>query len=240
MDRIKKIYEDEDLLVIDKPAGVIVNKAVSTRGKLTVQGWLEKNFDWPVFKKKVFRQGIVHRLDKDTSGLLILAKNAKALKNMQSSFKKRQVKKEYLSLVHGHLKPKKGKVTAPVTRNPFNKQRFGVFVGGKPAETSYQVVEYYLRDKKQYSLISLKPKTGRTHQLRVHLKYLGYPIVADKWYGGRKQHKKDLKWCENLFLQAIKLEFKQPVTKKELSLKIKLSQDKKAVLKSLKKIDMGF
>ncbi len=228
---IKIIYEDEQLLVINKPAGMIVNQSATTKDKKTIQDWLvEKGIGL-----ETERNGIVHRLDKGTSGLLIIAKDNKSLKTIQSQFKNRLVKKEYLALVHGRLEPAKGSIKAPITRNPFNPQRFGVFVGGKKAETEYELQKVYQRNNQTYSLVKLKPVTGRTHQLRVHLKHLGYPIVTDEWYGGRKKYKQDLNWCSRLFLVAVKIEFKNPKTGKQISLEVKLDQELKIVLDSLEK-----
>lgn len=229
--KIKLIYEDDQVLVINKPSGVIVNKAATTKDQETVQDWL-------VRKKiglKIERNGIVHRLDKDTSGLLIIAKDQDSMSKLQQQFKSRTVKKEYTALVHGKLIPEKGSVLAPITRNPFNRQRMGVFVGGKKAETGYRVIGNYLNGKQELSLVRLKPVTGRTHQLRVHLKHINHPIVSDDWYAGRKTASKDKQWCPRLFLEASKLEFKQPKIGKQIELEVPLSLSLNQVLRKLKK-----
>jgi len=228
---IEIIFEDEFILVINKPTGVIVNRSATTKNKITIQDWLVKKG----IGREVERNGIVHRLDKQTSGILIIAKDDESMRKLQAQFKNRQVKKEYLALARGVIKPKSGTINAPITRNPFNSQRFGIFVGGKLAITSYQVEAYYSNDNQKYSLVRLKPKTGRTHQLRVHLKHIGFPIVSDEWYGGRKTYKKDLNWCPRLFLQAMKIEFRHPQTSKIISLEVSLSNDLEKVLKYLKK-----
>ena len=228
--KINKIFEDDHLLVIDKPAGVVVNRSATSKFE-TLQDWLVENG----YGKEVFRNGIVHRLDKDTSGLLVVAKTNEMMEKIQSLFKNRLVQKEYQCLVHGLVKPDKGVVEAPITRNPFNRQRFGVFVGGKGARTEYQVIGKYKKGSVDYSLLKVKPITGRTHQIRVHLKHLNYPIVADPWYGGRKRYLKDKNWCDKLFLRAVKIGFKHPETSKQVLLEVDLSLELKQVLKSLKK-----
>ena len=227
--KIGKIFEDEFLLVIDKPTGMIVNRSATTKDKETVQDWLEING----YGKGLERSGIVHRLDKDTSGILLVAKSEMAMEKLQSQFKKREVKKEYLCLVHGEVKPSEGRVAAPITRNPFNRQRFGVFIGGKSAETNYQVKKILVKDKQVYTLVLAKPVTGRTHQIRIHMKHINHPIVSDEWYGGRKTYKKDIKWCPRLFLQAVKILIKHPKTDKDLSLEVDLAEDLELVLKKL-------
>ncbi len=229
--QIKVVYEDDNLLVVNKPSGVIVNKAATTIDKETVQDWLVKK----KIGLDVDRNGIVHRLDKDTSGLLIIAKDQKSMDKIQLQFKERRVNKEYLALVHGHVTPSSGKISAPITRNPFNRQRFGVFVGGKEAVTEYKVKQRFIKDKDRYSLVGLKPVTGRTHQLRIHLKHLNYPIVADDWYAGRKTALRDKVWCPRLFLEASSIEFKQPQTLKQIKLEVTMSSDLQSVLNKLKK-----
>lgn len=228
---IKKIFEDEFLLVINKPTGLIVNRSATTKDKMTVEDWLASNN----YGQDIERRGIVHRLDKDTSGILLIAKNQKAMIKLQDQFKTRRVKKEYRALVHGEVRPGSGKVTAPITRNPFNRQRFGVFVGGKDAETGYQVVSRFHKDKQPLSLLAVKPVTGRTHQIRVHMKHINYPVVSDEWYGGRKTYNKDIKWCSRLFLQAVKILIFHPKSDKEMTLEVELADDLELVLKRLKK-----
>ena len=122
----KIIFEDSAILVIDKPSGWIVNNAATTKGQPVIQTWITNNFDFPIAKDARLRSGIVHRLDKETSGVLVVAKNQKAMENLQSQFKSRVVKKEYVALVHGKLEVKTGSVETPVGRLPWNRKRFGV------------------------------------------------------------------------------------------------------------------
>lgn len=182
----KIVFEDDDILVIDKPSGLVVNQA---------ETWVGDKF-------------IVHRLDKDTSGLLIIAKTLPALENLQTQFKNREVVKKYLALVHGKVEPAEGTINAPIERNPFNRKHFGIFPGGREAVTSYKSYKSY----KTYTLLELTPRTGRTHQIRVHLKYINHPIVSDPIYGGRKNLQADQQFCPRLFLHATYLKIKHPAS----------------------------
>lgn len=223
----KIIFEDSSLLVIDKPAGVVVDRAKTTKEK-TIQDWLE---DYLKIKGGGVgsRAGIVHRLDKETSGLLLVAKTEKAFKNLQKQFKERKVTKRYLALVHGQVKPKEGTIEVPIARSPYNRKKFGVFLGGRQSQTKYRVKKYY----SDYSFLELMPKTGRTHQIRVHLKYLGHPIVGDEKYGGRKTVRKDRQWCPRQFLHASFLSFVHPKTKKKVKFTSFLPAELKEVSQSL-------
>ncbi len=197
------IFEDESMLVIDKPYGVVVNKADTTAGFETIQDWAETKVSKDAFDEEFnSRGGIVHRLDKDTSGVLVIAKTSEAFQKLKSQFKERETGKKYITLVHGILESPVGTIDAPIERSPFNRMHFGVFPGGREAQTDYKVIQKF----KEYSLVEVKPKTGRTHQIRVHMKYIGHPIVSDPIYGGRKQSKKDLEVSPRLFLHAAELE----------------------------------
>jgi len=212
--KIKIVFEDGDLLVVEKPAGVVVNKALTVREE-TVQDWAKdkfpiSNFQFPISSDFVRRAGIVHRLDKETSGLLVIAKNAKAFANLQAQFKTRKTRKKYLALVHGEVKPQEGKIELPIARNPFNREKFGVFPGGRKAVTEYKVISQL----PNFSFLEVFPKTGRTHQIRVHLKAIGHPIVADETYAGRKTNRADRKWCPRMFLHASFLGLFHPRTRK--------------------------
>jgi len=231
--KIKKIFEDKYLLVVEKPAGMVVNISATTKNMKTLQDWLVKNG----LGDGVERNGIVHRIDKETSGALIIAKTEQVMKDLQKQFKDRKVSKEYLTLVHGEVKPATGKIKVPVTRNPFNRTKFGVFVGGKSAETGYQAIGVYKKGQEKFSLLKVKPKTGRTHQIRVHMKYINHPVVADNLYAGRKTNKKDRLWCVRLFLHAHVLEVIHPVLNKKMSFEAKLATDLQTVLKKLEKLD---
>ncbi len=218
---IPVIFADDYLLVIDKPSGVIVNRAETTRGQETVEDWLPES--------SLPRRGIVHRLDKDTSGLLIIAKTNPVFTALQAQFKNRQVKKTYLTLVHGRIEPQSGRINLPVGRNPINRRRFGVFITGRPAVSGYQVVKNF----SAYSFVEVYPRTGRTHQIRVHFKHLNHPVVADPLYLGEKRLKADLTWCPRLFLHSHKVSLAHPVTGKIINLTVPLPDD---LLTALQKI----
>lgn len=204
------LFEDEVLLVIDKPTGMVVNRVETTRVS-----------------------GFVHRLDKETSGCLLIAKSTSAFAKLQKQFKDRTVKKEYMALVHGTLEPGSGTIRVPLARSKTNRQRFTVSVGGRSAETSYRVERLYHRDHTSYSFLTLWPKTGRTHQIRVHVRYIGHPIVADQTYGGEKRSREDREWCPRLFLHAKKISFIHPVKKSIITVESPLPEDLKLVLSTL-------
>jgi len=259
----KIIFEDEQILVIEKPAGLVVNRATTVKGE-TLQDWLDHKFKKQkstrlaslelipskvavspskINKKFFDRSGLVHRLDKETSGLMVVAKTPAAFSDLQSQFKQRTVVKKYLTLVHGRVKPLKGNIKVPIKRNPFNRFRFGVFVDGRPAVTHYQVLAYYQnpkeknKSKKFYSLVEVLPKTGRTHQIRVHFSHLHYPVVADSLYAGHKTSRSDRGWCSRLFLHAAYLEFTHPLNNQRLKFTSELPEDLKQALVKREKID---
>lgn len=206
-------FEDKAILLLNKPAGLVVNKAKTVKQK-TLQDWVQA-----YLKLKGngigARAGIVHRLDKETSGLILVAKTEKAFVSLQKQFKERKVKKKYLALVHGHLETKKGVIRASISRSPFNRKKFGVFLGGREGETGYRLLKDYEQKKLgSFSLLELTPKTGRTHQIRVHLKYIGHSVVGDLQYAGRKTARQDRLWCSRQFLHASLLAFRHPETGK--------------------------
>ncbi len=242
---IKIIYEDSDLLVIDKPSGITVNRSDTTKNEETVQDWAGKQFTIDHLSLAIDREGdfynrggIVHRLDKETSGILLIAKNPASFLNLQNQFKERKVEKVYLALVHGEVKPKEGEINVPVGRLSFNRKRFGIVAGGREAVTKYKVlsIKYYVSDgkKEQLSLLELYPKTGRTHQIRVHLKYFGHPVFSDPLYGGRKTARKDRQIFPRLFLHASEISFLHPKTGKEVSFESDLPEDLKLFSESIK------
>lgn len=205
---ISIIFENEELLVINKPSGVAVNRAESTKEE-TIQDFIQKKYNFFGNGEFFDRSGIVHRLDKDTSGILVIAKNPESFENLKNQFKERKVVKKYLTLVHGELEPKEGEINAPIERSPINRMHFGIFPGGREARTSYKVIKFIKFEKypkETYSLVEVSPHTGRTHQIRVHMKYLGHSVVSDPLYAGRKQLIRDLAICPRMFLHATHLE----------------------------------
>jgi len=229
----KVIFEDETILAVDKPAGLVVNRSDTTQKVPTLQEWLEKHLKL-VDLGIGGRAGIVHRLDKDTSGIIVVAKTQTAFDCLQRQFKERQVEKRYLALAHGKIEPPSGVIKASVSRSPFNRKKFGVFLGGREAETEYRVLKNYNTGKLEtFSLVELKPKTGRTHQIRVHLKYIGHPVVGDEVYAGRKTYQADRRWCPRQFLHAASLNLSHPQTGKEVGLTSPLPVDLETALKIL-------
>jgi len=177
------VYEDSAMLIVDKPAGLVVHPSAGHATGTLVHALMGRARDRgePLGSiAGVGRPGIVHRLDKETSGLLLVAKTDAAQASLMSQFGARTIEKEYLALVHGEAPAPRGRIEAPVGRHPGDRQRMAVVAGGRDAVTEYEV----LATRGGYSLLSLRPKTGRTHQLRAHLAYLGLPIAGDLRYGG--------------------------------------------------------
>ena len=233
--RLTTIYEDDYLLVVDKPPGWVVNDATTVKDTPTVQNYIAKNYNFDIAQSFDFRSGIVHRLDKETSGVLLLAKDEDTFRAIQSQFKQRTTIKSYLALAHGRIDPKTGTINAAVARLPWRRDRFGVLFGGREAVTSYEVQDYYKHANDTLSYVKLKPATGRTHQIRIHLKHIGNPIVADTFYAGRKTARKDRTWCARLFLHAHELEIMHPKEEKRIKFTSLLAQDLQNVLTQLAK-----
>ena len=222
------IFEDESILVLNKPSGWITNDASTTTTQPVLQTWLRENLKYPLIGDRERRDGIVHRLDKETSGLLIIAKTISAFENLQSQFKERKVTKTYIALTHGEIELKEGEIVASVGRLPWRRERFGVLPGGREAITKYKVISYHslITDHGSlFTLVELYPKTGRTHQIRIHLKFIGHPVVGDYFYAGRKTAREDRLWCPRLFLHASKISFFHPETGKELTFESELPKD---------------
>jgi len=203
------LYEDEDLAVIYKPAGIVVHPAPGHKEGTLVHGLLKRLKDLSGIGGKL-RPGIVHRLDKDTSGLMLIAKNDFAHQALVKAFKERRINKEYLAIVYGEVKPSKGSIEKPIGRHPVHRKKMAVLKEGKEAVTNYKVLKTF----KKATLLLAKPLTGRTHQLRVHFSSLGHPILGDPLYGGLKPN---LPRPERLMLHAYKLSFEHPRTKQILT-----------------------
>jgi 23S rRNA pseudouridine1911/1915/1917 synthase len=194
------VYEDSDLLVIDKPAGLTVHPAPGHYTGTLVNAVLAHSPD--ITGGAAARPGVVHRLDKDTSGLIIIAKNERAHMKLAAQFKDRQVNKTYVTLVQGRLTPEEGLIEANIGRSPHDRRRMAVIDRGRTASTFYKVIRYI----HHYTLLEVRPKTGRTHQIRVHLAAIGFPVVGDATYGVKSP------WLDRQFLHARKLGFKLPST----------------------------
>lgn len=226
----KILYENDVLLVISKPPGWITNDAETAKGQPTVQSWLATNFKFPIFEFRELRNGIVHRLDKETSGCLIIAKTQDAFFTLQAQFKERVIDKKYIALVHGRLKEPEGEIKAAVGRLPWRRDRFGVLSGGREAQTSYKLLSNHTKDGEELSLVTLHPLTGRTHQIRIHMKHINHPLVADTFYAGRKRARKDRLWCPRLFLHASEISFINPLDNKKVTVTAPLPDDLQAAL----------
>ncbi len=236
------IFENKEFMVLEKPAGWIVNEAETTGITPVIQDWLKTKYNYEISQSREFRSGVVHRLDKETSGILLIAKTKVTFEELQRQFKERIVQKTYLALVHGKVDPKIGEVKATVGRLPWRRDRFGIIAGGRESSTSYKVLDYYEIPKakehlRDYSLVEFYPKTGRTHQIRIHSKFLGHPLVSDEFYTGRKTARADRKWCPRLFLHAAEISFKNPSNGKHMNYKSVLSEDLNRSLQSLSKIE---
>lgn len=224
----KIIYEDSYLLVVDKPSGMVVNNAETTKNFYTLQEWTKKYLKISVTesedeKERIFfeRSGVAHRLDKETSGILLIGKNPQALASLMLQFKEKKILKTYIALVHGKLTPASGEIQVPIGRLPWNRTHFGVLPEGRQSQTLYKVVKYCILEEGKkseiLSLVEAYPKTGRTHQIRVHMRYLGHPIFADSLYAGRKNIRRDRKILPRHFLHAKRVQLLHPVSGKQIS-----------------------
>jgi 23S rRNA pseudouridine1911/1915/1917 synthase len=175
------IYEDKDVLVINKPAGVLSHSKGALNNEATVASFIKPGLSKDISATN--RAGIVHRLDRRTSGVMITAKNQAALSWLQKQFSAKRTKKTYVAVAEGIPEPQEAIIDAPIARNPKKPQTFHVNAGGKPSQTKYKVLEQFKKNGKNYSLLELQPQTGRTHQLRVHLAYVNHPVAGDDVYG---------------------------------------------------------
>jgi 23S rRNA pseudouridine1911/1915/1917 synthase len=226
------VYEDQALLVVDKQAGMVVHPAPGHPGGTLVNALLAHCPELDTGGGN--RPGIVHRLDRDTSGLILVATSEKVRRALQRQFKDRQVHKAYLALLDGHLQPAYGRIEAPVGRDPHHRQRMAVQAGGREAITEYHVLEQFAHQigpaAGQFTLVEAEPLTGRTHQIRVHFASIGHPVVGDAVYGRRKQHLP----VSRQFLHARRLDFKHPLTGQRLGLEAPPPEDLAGVLALLR------
>jgi 23S rRNA pseudouridine1911/1915/1917 synthase len=199
------IYEDDDIIVLNKQKGLVVHPAAGNYSGTLVNALLDHCGDSLSGINGVIRPGIVHRLDKDTSGVLVVAKNDLAHLNLAEQIKHKTVAREYLALVHGVISEPRGVIEAPVGRHAVLRKKMAVTDKGRPAITHYQVLERF----RQYTCVKANLETGRTHQIRVHLAYIGHPVVGDPVYGPRKIHFS----LSGQLLHAHKLGFIHPRTK---------------------------
>ena len=200
------VYEDADVVVVNKPQGLVVHPCTSTKSGTLVNGLLHRVKNLSGING-VLRPGIVHRLDKDTSGLLVVAKNDKAHIALQEQIKNKTCKRIYLAVLTGNLKEDSGEIVTKIARDKKDRKKMAVADVGREAITNYRVLERF----KDVCLVEFSLKTGRTHQIRVHAKYLNHPVVGDKVYG------KEVKGLNGQLLHAYKLSFIHPTTGKEVS-----------------------
>lgn len=217
------VYEDDDVMVVDKPAGLAVHPAPGHTSQTLVNALLAHCPDLASFGDAM-RPGVVHRLDKDTSGLMIVAKNSYAQQHLINQFKARLIAKGYLVLVRGKLTPARGVIEAPVGRDPSNRKRMGVVTGGKQASTSYRVKEYI----GNCTLLEVATETGRTHQIRVHLSAIGYPVIGDPVYGAKSAYLK------RQFVHAYRLGFRLPASGEYREFTCQLPSDLKLALELMR------
>lgn len=217
------IHEDSDLLIINKPAGMTVHPAPGHASATLVNAILAHCNDLSGIGG-VLRPGIVHRLDRDTSGVIVVAKNDAAHNALSHQLKARTVEKTYVALVEGTPKPANGVIDAPIARDPRNRQRMAIVENGRASITAYTVVERF----RGYALVEARPKTGRTHQIRVHLAAIGHPIVGDRVYG------KPSTIIGRQFLHARRIAFDHPRTGDRVEFEAPLAVDMEGALKELR------
>ena len=216
------VYQDSDLIVVDKPAGLTVHPAPGHPSGTLVNALLAACPDLQGISGTL-RPGIVHRLDKDTSGLLVVAKNDRAMKALQQQLSERTVHKTYLALVERVPKPREGQIEAPIGRSPRNRKKMAIVENGRESTSRYKVRE----EMPGHALLEVEPVTGRTHQIRVHLAAIGHPVFGDPLYG----HASPL--LPRQFLHAWKLAFRMPLGGREVEFESPLPADLRAVLEQL-------
>ena len=219
------VYSDDHLAIIDKPPGMVVHPGAGKKHHTLINSLL---YRFPDLKEvgPEERPGIVHRLDKETSGLMVVARSLKAYELLQQQFRKREVEKTYLGLIHGRMPEKRGKISWSIGRHAKHGERISVKTK-KPreAETNYSVQKEY----EEFSLLEIKPLTGRTHQIRVHMAASGHPLAGDARYGRRKSKPS----IPRLFLHASRLSFIHPETQEKVEFSSPLPQDLKSFLEKL-------
>lgn len=222
------VFENEDLMLINKPAGMVVHPSAGHASGTLVHAALAHAPDIMGIGGEI-RPGVVHRLDKDTSGLILLAKNDTAHNTLQAQFKKREVGKRYLALVDGQPPTPAGRIEAPIGRDPGHRKKMKVLPLGKGREAIS--VFHSLETFSEHTLLEVNPKTGRTHQIRVHLAFLGCPVVGDRDYGRRKPTLP----IDRMFLHATALTFTLPGDDQARSFEVPLPSELEMVLDRLRK-----
>jgi 23S rRNA pseudouridine1911/1915/1917 synthase len=233
---INVVHEDDELIVVNKPAGMVVHPAAGISGG-TLANALSFHFEQLSTSAGTARPGIVHRLDKGTSGLMVVAKTESAHERLASQFRDREVFKSYLALVHGQVEHRKGEIDQPIARDPRNRVRMAIVRGGRPALSIYRQRESFNR----FTLLDVELRTGRTHQIRVHLSWLKHPVVGDEVYGGGRDNtildpeiRRAVSKLNRQFLHAAELGFKHPKTGQQLMFKAELPAELLTVLDAVR------
>ena len=233
---IEVVYEDDDLIVVNKPAGIVVHPGAGSKTG-TLANALAFHFQDLSTAGGVARPGIVHRLDKDTSGLLVAAKTEQAHEHLAEQFRVREVFKSYVALVHGQVEKERGEIDEPIARDPRHRTRMAIVRGGRSALSIYRARERFNR----FTLLDVELKTGRTHQIRVHLAWIKHPVVGDETYGsGRDKTVADpvirsqIGKLGRQFLHAEKLGFNHPKSGKQLKFQSSLPNDLQNLLDAIR------
>jgi 23S rRNA pseudouridine1911/1915/1917 synthase len=230
------VYEDDELIVVNKPAGIVVHPAAGVMSG-TLANALAFHFRQLSTAGGAVRPGIVHRLDKGTSGLMVVAKTEAAHEDLADQFRDREIFKSYVALVHGQVEKRTGQIDQPIARDRGNRTRMAVVRGGRPSLSIYRVRKRFER----FTLLNVELKTGRTHQIRVHLAWLKHPVVGDEAYGtGRdktipdQQLRAEIANLGRQFLHAEQLGFRHPKTKEEMRFTVPIPPELQAVLDKIK------
>ncbi len=238
---IDVVHEDDDLIVVNKPAGMVVHPAAGLSSG-TLANALSFHFQNLSTAGGAARPGIVHRLDKGTSGLLVVAKTEAAHENLADQFRAREVFKSYAALVHGQVQKRNGEIDQPIARDPRNRTRMAIVRGGRGALSLYRIRQAFDR----FTLLDVELKTGRTHQIRVHLAWLKHPVVGDEVYGGgRDKTVSDPKIrgaiakLNRQFLHAAQLGFSHPRTKEKMLFRARLPDELQELLDSIHAGDLS-
>lgn len=227
---VEIIYEDECLMIVNKPQGMVVHPAPGNYSGTLVNA-LMHHVDHLSSINGVIRPGIVHRIDKDTSGILMIAKDNQAHNSLAAQLKAKSTKRVYLAVVHGKLSKDEGTINAPIARNPKDRLKMAVVQGGKEAVTHYKVVKRY----KNYTVVELRLETGRTHQIRVHMTHIGHPLLGDPVYGKKQGKIKH----EGQLLHAKMLGFEHPRTGDYMEFDSELPEYFKTILKKIESVERG-
>ncbi len=226
------VYEDEDIIVVNKPSGMVVHPAPGNETKTLVNALLYHCKGTLSGINGVIRPGIVHRIDKDTSGLLVVAKNDEAHVFLSSLLKEHGIKRVYHAIVTGHLKENEDTIDAPIARHPTNRKKMAVVAGGREAITHYKTIEEF----SGFTYAKMELETGRTHQIRVHMSHIGHPIMGDTVYGGGKTpfEKAHKPLIDGQMLHAKELSFPHPRTKEIVRFECPLPENFEKILDILK------